>query len=103
MTNRDPNPTPVEFGDGQDENGRSFAVVYQCQVKWDDLPRTLHEQVRYCTNCEQHVFAVRDRKGFEQAVAAGKCVMVETKSAGLLLGGPAITDYCAPGKRLMWD
>ena len=100
---RDSEATTVRFDDEQNYVDGPTAVVYQCSVKWDELQATENEHVRHCTNCSQSVFAVVDRDGFAQAVAAGKCVMVKSKSHGLYLGGPSLVDYCAPQTQLTWD
>ena len=87
-------PTPIHFYQDRDEAGRRLAVVYACRVKWEELEKTAHDQLRYCTNCLQPVFHVADQNDFERAVASQRCVMVKPKeSRGHFLGFPRVRDY----------
>ena len=96
-------PTPIHFYQDRDEDGRRIAVVYACRVKWEELEKTGHDQVRYCTNCSQPVFYVADQNDFVRAVAAQRCVMVKPKDEeGYLLGNIRMLDYTA-NSVLNWD
>ena len=96
-------PTPIHFYHDRDDQGRKLAVVYACRVKWAELERPEHDQVRYCTNCSQPVFRVADLNDFERAVAARRCVMVEPEpGGGMWLGEPRLNIYKSEGP-LSWE
>ena len=96
-------PTPIHFYKDRDADGRRLAVVYACRVKWEELERTANDLVRYCTNCSQPVFQVADLNGFERAVAARRCVMVEPEPGrGMWLGEPRLDTYKSGGP-LSWE
>ncbi|MDO8775190.1 MAG: hypothetical protein Q7K57_42090 [Burkholderiaceae bacterium] len=73
----DTKPTVFLLGNEPDA---SVVQVYRCQKNWDDLQISGHDDVRYCDNCKQVVHRVIDVQGFQQAVAHGRCVMIEGRS-----------------------
>ena len=92
--------TKVRFDEDVEED-RETAVVYQCQMRWDDLALTATGDVRYCTNCEQRVYTVRDRAGLARCISEGHCVRIPFKGERFLLGAPLYDYMTFP--RLKWD
>lgn len=90
---RDAVPTVVEVGHADKVDERVFAEVYRCGTAWDELQPTENPQVRHCTRCTQSVFAIRDRAGLMQAIAAGKCVMLMPVKGSTMYVGAVASAY----------
>ena len=76
--------------------------VVACRKRWDELRRVRGaSDVRWCSDCEQRVFAVEDQDGLIAAVAANRCVHT-TMEGVVVMGEPYIEEYMAPPP-LKWD
>lgn len=85
----------------------SSVQVYRCMKTWDELQATDHDEVRYCDSCKQSVYQIIDMAGYEQAVAKGRCVMVEghdpkSKKQHVIVGNVEVAKYNT-GQRLDWS
>ena len=90
---------PTVFLLGTDPDGGTV-VVYRFQKSWDDLQTSGHDDIRYCGSCKQSVHRVIDIKGFQRAVAHGRCVMIQGRSVvggeqALVVGEPGAARYKA--------
>jgi hypothetical protein len=100
---QDTNPTKFTLPSPQDD--ARVVSVYQRRVPFDALRTTADPEVKFCDQCAQRVYRVRDFDGFARAVASRLCVWGENDlrptgaaSKQVMLGLPMM-----PRESLKWE
>lgn len=83
---RDTKPRPKTIRSSVDGGADVTVLVYQCQLKLEDLRDTSHPEIKFCDHCARSVFRARDAEGVLRLVAADACAWIDDGGMEVIRG-----------------
>lgn len=83
---RDTKPRPKTVRSSGDGSADVTVLVYQCQLRLEDLRDTSHPEIKFCDHCARSVFRARDTEGVLRLVAADACAWIDDGGTEVMLG-----------------
>jgi group I intron endonuclease len=69
---------------------KNCVFSFKCSKKWDELEGTVNEKIKFCSDCNKHVYHVEDSGSYLRHIKLGECVAVFSEAKSKSLAGPTV-------------